>query len=129
MQTIHGMPLIEFEVLVANKYRGKVDNAKSRGIDFSLSLNDFRNLLMKKRCAYTGIPLTLHKQGSPVNADLTIERIDSERGYVKGNVISVCSAANSVKGVLEDPNTFLSVSDAVRMFAKIGQLKDSKIKG
>jgi hypothetical protein len=122
-QLIQGMPLIEFELLVANKYRGKVDNAKSRGIDFSLTLNEFRNLLLKKRCAYTGIPLTLHKQGHPVNADLTIERVDGNKGYVRGNVIAVCSAANSVKGVLEDPNTFLSVNDAIRMFTKIGQLQ------
>jgi hypothetical protein len=122
-QMIQDMPLVEFELLVANKYRGKVDNAKSRGIDFALTLNEFRNLLLKKRCAYTGIPLTLHKQGHPVNADLTIERVDSNKGYVRGNVIAVCSAANSVKGVLEDPNTFLSVNDAIRMFAKIGQLQ------
>lgn len=122
-QTIQGMPVVEFELLVASKYRGKVDNAKNRDIPFSLTLNDFRNLLMKKRCAYTGIPLTLHKQGSPTNSDLTIERIDSSVGYLKGNVIAVCSAANSVKGVLEDPSTFLTVDDAVRMFAKIKELK------
>lgn len=122
-QLIHGMPLVEFEILVANKYRGKVDNAKSRGIEFSLTLNDFRNLLLKKRCAYTGVNLTLHRQGSPTNSDLTIERIDNFKGYVKGNVIAVCSAANSVKGVLEDPNTFLSVKDAIRMFANIDRLQ------
>lgn len=124
MQTIQGMPLVEFEMLVANKYRGKVDNAKSRGIEFSLTLNDFRNLLMKKRCAYTGIELTIHKQGNPSKADLTIERINSKFGYVKGNVIAVCAAANSVKGVFEDPNNFLSVEHAVRMFAKIKELQN-----
>lgn len=123
MQTIHGIPLVEFEILVANKYRGKVDNAKSRGIEFALTLNDFRNLLMKKRCAYTGIPLTIHRQGNPCKSDLTIERINSNFGYVKGNVIAVCAAANSVKGVFEDPNNFLSVNDAIRMFAKIKELQ------
>lgn len=120
---IHGMTLVEFELLVANKYRGKVDNAKNRGIEFSLTLNDFRRLLMKKRCAYTGIALTIHKEGHPKNADLTIERIDSTKGYVPGNCISVCSAANSVKGVLEDPNTFLSVADGIRMFASIANFQ------
>lgn len=121
MQTIHGIPLVEFEVLVANKYRGKVENAKSRGIDFSLTLNEFRNILMKKRCAYTGIHLTIHRHGNPDKSDLTLERIDSKLGYMKGNVIAVCAAANSVKGVFEDPNNFLSVNDAVRMFSKIGE--------
>lgn len=125
---IHGMTLVEFELAVANKYRGKVDNAKSRGVEFSLTLNDFRRLLMKKRCAYTGIALTLHKEGHPKNADLTIERIDNQRGYVNGNCIAVCAAANSVKGAFEDPNTFLSVQDAIRMFANLASIqKNAKL--
>lgn len=125
---IHGMTLVEFELAVANKYRGKVDNAKSRGVEFSLTLNDFRRLLMKKRCAYTGIALTLHKEGHPKNADLTIERINNQRGYVVGNCIAVCAAANSVKGAFEDPNTFLSVQDAIRMFANVASIqKNAKL--
>lgn len=125
---IHGMTLVEFELLVANKYRGKVDNAKSRGVQFNLTLNDFRRLLMKKRCAYTGVALTLHKEGQPKNADLTIERIDNQVGYVPGNCIAVCAAANGIKGAFEDPNTFLSVQDAIRMFANLSAIQKN-IKG
>lgn len=123
MQVIHGMSLIDFELMVASKYRGKVDNAKSRSISFTLTLNDFRQLLTRKRCAYTGISLTLHKTGNPSNSDLTIERIDNLKGYERGNVIAVCAAANNIKSVFEDPNTFLNVSDAVRMFTTIGNLQ------
>lgn len=123
MSTIHGMKLIDFELAVANKYKGKVANAKQRGVEFTLTLAQFRNILIRKRCAYTGRLMTLHLEGNPKNSDLTVERIDSEKGYVHGNVIAVCSAANSVKGVLEDPNTYLSVEDGIRMFANIERLQ------
>jgi hypothetical protein len=123
MQLIHGMTPMVFEVVAVNKYINKVDSSRKRGIEFALTFSEYRRLLSRKRCAYTGITLSFHRgQSAPTNADLTIERIDNEKGYVKGNVIVVCSAANSVKGVLEDPNTFLSVKDAIRMFSKIESL-------
>lgn len=123
VQLIHGMKLVEFEVLVANKYRGKVDNARSRGIEFALSLNEYRQLLLRKRCAYTGIPMTLHKQGNPTKTDLTIERVDDKKGYIKGNVIAVCYAANNIKSVFEDPNMILNVDHAIKMFGVLADFK------
>lgn len=123
MEYIQGLSPVQFDLLVAEKYRNKVDSAEKRGLEFRLSLNDFRRLLMKKRCAYTGILLTVHQHGSPKNADLTIERIDSNRGYIPGNCIAVCAAANNVKGAFEDPNTFLSVQDAIRLFASVASIQ------
>jgi hypothetical protein len=125
VQSIKGIPFIEFETLVARKYRDKVSSCNNRNIQFSLSISQFRQLLMRKTCAYTGTPLTIHTQGNPGNTDLSIERIDNSKGYVKGNVIAVCYSANNIKSVFEDPNTFLSVNDAIRMFAKIGQLQSN----
>lgn len=123
VQMIHGMTVVEFDSLVANKYRGKIDNALNRGIEFGLSIVEFRQLLTRKKCAYTGINLTLHKNGNPDKTDLTIERIDDSKGYVKGNCIAVCYAANNIKSVFEDPNTLLGVDDAIRMFSVIAALK------
>lgn len=123
MQQFKGMQLVDFECLVARKYRDKVSSSKTRNIEFKLTLNEFRQLLMRKNCAYTGIPLTLHVQGNQSNTDLSIERVDNSKGYVKGNVIAVCYAANNIKSVFEDPNTFLSVKDAVRMFTNIDKLQ------
>lgn len=125
MQQFKGMQLVDFDCLVARKYRDKVSSSKTRNIEFKLSLNEFRQLLMRKNCAYTGIPLTLHTQGNPSNTDLSIERIDNNKGYVKGNVIAVCYAANNIKSVFEDPNTFLTVKDAVKMFATIDKLQSN----
>lgn len=127
MQAIHGIPLIQFEQIVCNKYINKIKDARRRELEFSLTFAEFRALLTKKRCAYTGVPLTFHIDGAKqTNTDLSIERIDNSRGYVRGNVMAVCYAANNIKSVFEDPNTFLSVKDAVRMFGKIDQLQKIK---
>jgi hypothetical protein len=125
MQQVKGMPLVDFECLVARKYRDKVTSSKTRNIEFKLTLGEFRQLLMRKNCAYTGIPLTLHVQGNQTHTYLSIERVDNSKGYVKGNVISVCHAANNIKSVFEDPNTFLSVKDAVMMFASISKMQNN----
>lgn len=122
-QLVKGIPFIEFESLVARKYRDKLSSCKQRNIDFALSLSQFRNLLMRKTCAYTGIPLTIHQQGNPGNSDVSIERVDNRKGYVKGNVIAVCYFANNFKSIFEDPNTFFNVNHAIKMFAKIDQLQ------
>lgn len=127
MQMIQGMTLVEFENMVAQKYINKVDSSRKRGLEFSLSIADFRKLLLRKRCAYTGVAMTIHRGcNQQNNTDLTIERIDNKIGYVRGNVISVCAAANKVKSVFEDPNTFLSVGDAIKMFTNLSKIKAVK---
>ena len=125
MKLIHGLLPLDFDILVAKKYMNKVSSSRNRNIEFKLTLSEFRQILSKKRCAYTGIALTLHsgENVSPVNSDLTIERIDNSIGYVKGNCIAVCAAANGIKSVFETPETFLSVQDGIRMFATIDKLQ------
>ena len=59
-----------------------------------------RKLLKTKRCAYTGEVLTKAKQSPPNNSDRTIDRLDSDKGYVKGNVFAVSHYANSLKNAL-----------------------------
>lgn len=127
MKTIHGMSIVDFEVLVAKKYTNKVLSSKERNIEFSLTLSQFRKLLTRRYCAYTGLPLSIHSgyNNSPRGLDLTIERVDSSKGYVHGNVISVCADANSLKSVLENPKSGLKVEHAIRMFSNIEKMLNS----
>lgn len=125
MQLIHGFSINEFEVIVARKYMNKVDSCKQRGVSFELTIAQFRHLLTKKRCAYTGIAMTMHTGAgnSPINSDLTIERIDNSKGYSVDNCITVCSAANGIKSAFEDPKTFLNIQDAIRMFSNLDKIQ------
>lgn len=55
------------------------------------------------RCAITGVPMTtLRGFGHSVLTNLSIDRIDSNIGYVVSNVRLVCKAVNVMKYVLSD---------------------------
>jgi hypothetical protein len=73
-------------------YHSIKSNAKYRGIEFSLTIEDF-----KEFCADTNY-LALRGRGA---YDLTIDRIKSELGYVKGNIQALLHWQNDTKGAKE----------------------------
>lgn len=116
-----------FDLYVARKMEGKANNARQRGIEFNLSFTAMRNLLMAKKCYYTGIPLTRPKAGCDLKAsDLTIDRIDNTKGYVHGNVVACCHAANNMKAMAEGGG-IAGLKAAEKIFSKsIKRIKEAK---
>lgn len=96
----------KFDLKVARKLERKAQDAKRRGIEFGLTFQSMKNLMSAKRCYYTGIVLT-EPQGLQDDqtgrgaSDRTIDRIDGTKGYVPGNVVACCNAANNIKAQLE----------------------------
>lgn len=82
---------------VVNKWIQLKERAESKNIDFDLSLTSIRNLLKAKKCFYTGTELTFETNSQ---RGLSIDRIDSSKGYVKGNVCACTRRVNSIKGNL-----------------------------
>lgn len=119
------------DVDIAKLYLQKAQSAKARKIHFDLPLLSFCNLLKTKRCKYTGISLTEpeknQKKGSiPRGTDRTFERIDNTKGYIKGNVIVVCHAANQLKNIVcEKPGAVMNVGHLVKMVKKLE--KEAKV--
>lgn len=128
MKLIHGLNPVDFDLQVAIKYRNKATDAKSRGLDFKLTLLDFRRLMQRQRCDYTGRQMTFRTDtvSKQLDTDLTVERIDNNEGYVPGNCIAVCKAANAFKSVLENPSCTLDIPDAIRMFAAIDRMQKER---
>lgn len=95
----------EFDLYAAKHLVWKAENAKKRGIEFNLTVASMKNLLSAKRCFYTGIGLTKstgkEENGELRLSDFTIDRIDGSKGYVKGNVVACCHAANQMKNQFE----------------------------
>ncbi|CUR44248.1 HNH endonuclease [Pseudomonas phage VCM] len=93
----------EFDLYAAKHLVWKAENAKKRGIEFNLTVASMKNLLSAKRCFYTGIGLTKStgKEDELKLSDFTIDRIDGSKGYVKGNVVACCHAANQMKNQFE----------------------------
>jgi len=86
--------------------------AKSKGITLTLVLNDLKNCFTKQngKCFYSGIPLDLTLKGDGTITDnpyqITVDRLDSAKGYDKDNVVLCCMVANSAKSVLSVKDFF-----------------------
>lgn len=96
---------VELELEVSKKYFHLHKSATSRGIDFDLTLTDVRNLLKRKRCAYSGEEMVkgvpVQREGDQIPNALTIDRKNPNIGYVRGNVVSCTHTANQLKSTLE----------------------------
>lgn len=78
------------------------DSASTRGLEFNLSLNTVKRLLQRKTCYYTKLNLTYgtdHQLDNPLKR--TVDRVDPSKGYVEGNVVACCHAANKFKSKIE----------------------------
>lgn len=63
-------------------------------------------------CCYSGIPMKLHSENEGNQPDLdtlSVDRIDSKKGYVPGNIALCCNAINKMKGSasVEETSTFV----------------------
>lgn len=90
---------------------------KESGGDFEFSLEDARALFEQQKgvCALTGLPMSLHeRQGGkgPRNPyQMSLDRIDSNKGYVKGNVRLVLWAMNAALSVWGE-EAFATIAEA-----------------
>ena len=94
--------LNNFELQVAKKYSRLLHSAASRGLPFNLTLSDIRKLLKRKTCAYTKVEF----DDKVENFHRTIDRIDCNLGYVKGNVVACTHEANQLKEHFFEHNGF-----------------------
>ena len=82
-------------------------HAKTRKILFSINIEYINNLLEKQnfRCALSGLPI---KIGSYIDKDITasLDRIDSNKGYVENNVQWVHKDINRIKWNLPENKFF-----------------------
>ncbi len=80
-----------------------VRNARVRGIRFLITKPFLWRLYLRqnRRCALTGLPITTGRTIKEVmrgGATASIDRIDSERAYTRGNVQWVHKDVNKLKG-------------------------------
>lgn len=68
------------------------NRAKERGFDFNLEASDFE---VPEKCPVLGIEMLFTKERTDNTP--TVDRIDSTKGYVKGNIAMISWRANRLK--------------------------------
>ncbi len=100
----------EVDARVAKYLLNKITSSRDRQIPFELTFIEVKKLMLTETCYYTGITLTMTQPGQAQKlTDFTIDRIDNNLGYVTGNVVACCHAANSFKGMIEGMTDTLSL--------------------
>lgn len=103
--------------------KGTRRRSKEKNIYNDLTLDYLMYLWEKQhgKCALTGIQMTYKFYEGRVNTNLSVDRIDSTKGYSKDNVQLVCMAANQMKNDL-------SMEEFVEMCEAVLALEREKVK-
>jgi hypothetical protein len=94
------------DITVARKLVSIEDSAKKRGVHFNLSFKRCKQLLITKRCYYTGKPFDYK-----INIR-TFDRVDNSKGYVDDNVVACTKSFNEIK-------KNLTVDEITLLFKKV----------
>ena len=68
--------------------------AKKKGIPFDITLED---ITIPTHCPYLGMEITYTRGQGAVSSNPSLDRIDSSKGYTKGNVQVISTKANTMK--------------------------------
>ena len=80
-----------YKILLNLKKRAKI-----KGMDFDLTLDDIPEI--PKVCPVLNIPIIENKgEHKPSDNSPSVDRIDSKKGYVKGNIRIISNRANRIK--------------------------------
>ena len=109
---------IPYHVVLSRKINQLYMSAQRRGKDFNLTLQDVDVLLKTPTCFYTGVELTT----MPGPYQRTVDRVDNNKGYVKGNVVACSNLANNIKNQLfESPTSDIrtNIEFMVKLISKL----------
>ena len=75
---------------------GAKKRAKKKGFEFNLELFDIPQIL--DLCPVLGIPIIINEgKTAPSDNSPSLDRIDSTKGYIKGNIRIISNRANRIK--------------------------------
>lgn len=92
-------------------------SAKKRGIPFDLTTTDLDEIGIPVTCPALGIPIHFNR-GTPSDNSISIDRIDSSKGYTKDNIVIVSQRANKLKSNA----TITEMRDLVNFYQELDQL-------
>ena len=106
--------MLPYQKDIKTVYTSLKASAKKRGIPFTLTLTDLNELTFPISCPILGIPLRYNK-GQAQDNSISIDRIDSSRGYERDNIIVVSWKANRLK----NNATIKDIEDISRFYREL----------
>lgn len=95
-----------YEEISLDFFNTIIRGAKSRNIEFDVTIEYLWELFIKqkRRCALSGLPLyfSTTRKNKNKKKTVSVDRIDSKKGYVKGNIQWVHKTINIMKNKLTD---------------------------
>jgi len=129
--------LSTYDGFIKHLFKDLRSNAKKRKITVNITIEDIHQLYItqNKKCAFTGI-IMRHESADRQTGDqhilnkwnISVDRIDSSKGYTKDNIQLVCAIVNRLKTSLSDTE-FILLCGAItqRNFNRINNLIISNI--
>ena len=96
----------------------KIQSCKDRKIKFTLTLTEYERLMKTRKCYYTDVLMN----GDPKSPHrVTLDRINPDLPYQKGNVVACSTVANAGKNDLfEAPSSQrITLSETIAMCNKL----------
>ena len=103
------------EASIKKKLASLEKSAIKRGLDFNLEYEDLLKLYKTKRCYYTGIRFDEKIR----DKQLTLDRVDRLKGYVKGNVVACTDKVNQMKMHLFECQSALTYQQTRSLIDKV----------
>jgi hypothetical protein len=106
-----------YEDISATYFDEIISKAKKRNLEFNITLKDIWDLyiLQDKKCALTHRPIhfiTRRKRDINNEQTASLDRIDSNKDYIEGNLQWIHKDINLMKNKL-DQNRFLQLCEAI----------------
>jgi len=93
--------------------------AEARNLEFKIKIEDIWELFLKqnRKCALSGESLTLPKTASDSESNASLDRIDANKGYIKGNLQWVTKEINIMKQKMNN-EYFLKLINKINEYNK-----------
>lgn len=97
-----------YESISKTYFESLRNSAGSRVHNFSITMKYIWELLVKQnfKCALSGLDICLQRASADRNATASLDRIDSSKGYIEGNVQWVHKDINRIKNNLSEEKLF-----------------------
>jgi hypothetical protein len=110
------------DIEIAKKMINLQQSAQSRNLDFDLSFETTKRLMNYTKCFYTGV----YFEDSGKLA-MSIDRVETTKGYVEGNVVACTVDINSKKTNLSIDEIF-ALADNIKKFFGTDSEPETKTK-